>query len=252
MSTGGSNMAANAVTPMDAITGIPLPIFPRTDLPPIPTGKARNTERIADWHHPFHPRLMLVSAGMGAVAVRNCRIQWAQYGDHHNRYHGAFLGPELPGDETEQFRTVVLAAAGYIPEEAIGFERNKPIMRQLTEDQRDFLWRSRQIRVANAACVRDFLLEYAIERNLHGIHTNRIDEFLHTNDPERKRQLGSTFLGIAAYAASEPVSFIYRQSRQKHLLPPHQPRSAGRFVLGAMTVHRGTRALAALTAHLAA
>src|SRR4051812_44051119 len=104
------------------MTGIPLPLWPRDDLPPIAIGRIRNYARIADWHHPFHPRAHLLTDNLGAAAVRNCRIQWTEYDDHHHKYHGAFKGSELPQGSDEQFRTVVLAAAGFIPDAAIGFD----------------------------------------------------------------------------------------------------------------------------------
>jgi len=227
--------------------------MPRTDLPPISIGKSRNIERIADWHHPFHPRLVLISEGVGAVAVRNCRIQWTEYDDHHHKYHGAYVGPELPEDADEQFRTVVFAAAGYIPQQTIGFGRfKKPIIRNLNDDQRNLLWQSGQLRIANLSCIRDFLLEYALAGDLSRMNESTIDEFLSTKNTSRKKELGSNLLAIAAYNAAEPVEDSYKESRKLHLIPPDRARTAGRFIFGTMNTHRRTRAMAALTARFTA
>lgn len=246
-------MAAEIATPLDETTNIPLPIMPRLDLPPVPTGRMRNTERIADWHHPFHPRAALITEGAGAVAVRNCRVQWAAYDDHHHKYHGAYLGPMLPEGPDEQFRTVVLAAAGYVPQEAIDFGRfGKPLIRTLGEEQRNQLWNSGQMRIGNGATVRDFMLAYTLERDFNGINDSTIDEFLHTQDMRRRKELGGTLLAIAAYDAATPVSDIYKQSRKLHLLPPERARTAGRFIFGTMNTHKRSRAMAALTSKLAA
>lgn len=246
-------MAAELATPLDETTSIPLPIMPRPDLPVVPTGRMRNIERIADWHHPFHPRSALITEGVGAVAVRNCRVQWAEYNDHHHKYHGAFVGPILPEGTDEQFYTVVLASAGYVPPEAITFGRfGKPLTKKLEEEQRNQLWNSGQLRVGNAATVRDFMLAYTLERDFSGINESTIDEFLHTQDTNRRKELGGTLLAIAAYDAATPVKDIYKLSRKLHLLPPERARTAGRFIFGTMNTHKRSRAMAALTSKLAA
>lgn len=246
-------MSAEQVTPLDEVTGIPLPLMPRDDLPPVPTGKMRNTERLADWHHPFHPRAALLGEGVGAVAIRNCRIQWAEYDDHHHKYHGAYVGPELPTESEDQFSAVVFAAAGYIPDRAIAFDRsNKPQIKLLGKEKREHLWQSGQIRIGNMATVRDFMLAFTLERDFGGVNESTIDEFLHTQDVRRKKELGSTILAIAAYDAAQPVEDMYKQSRKLHLLPPNRARTAGRFVFGAMSTHKRARALTALTNRFAA
>lgn len=90
------------------------------------------------------------------------------------------------------------------------------------------------------------------ERDFNGINETTIDEFLHTTDKNRKKELGGPLLAIAAYDAAEPVKGIYKESRKLHLLPPEGARTAGRFVFGAMNTQRSSRALAALAAKLAA
>jgi hypothetical protein len=246
-------MAAELLTPLDEFTQIPLPIMPRDDLPAVSTGKMRNVERIADWHHPFHPRAALVTEGTGAIAVRNCRIQWAEYDDHHHKYHGVFNGPVLPEGADEQFRTVVLAAAGYVPPEAIAFRKSgAPILKTLREEQRNQLWSSGQLRIGNVATVRDFMLDYTLERDFSIVNDTTIDEFLHTKDMNRRKELGGTLLAIAAYDAAESVKDIYKLSRKLRLLPPDRARTAGRFIFGTMNTHKRSRAMAALTSKLAA
>jgi hypothetical protein len=246
-------MAAELVTPMDELTGVPYPIMPRTDLPPTPNGRVRNIERVADWHHPFHPRSALISEGMGAMAIRNCRIQWAEYDDHHHKYHGAYLGPELPESPEDQFHTTVFATAGYVPPYAITFNSSrKPVVRPLDEGLRDKLWSSGQLRVGNPATVRDFLIAYTLQKDFKGVNDSTIDEFLHTTDMRRKHELGGTLLAIAAYDAAAPLQDTYKESRKQHLIPAEQARTAGRFIFGTMTAFKRARALGALTNKLAA
>jgi hypothetical protein len=244
-------VSSEIITPADEMTGIPLPLMPRNDLPPVPTGNMRNLERVADWHHPFHPRSILIHEGLGPAAVRNCRIQWANYVDHHHRYHAAYKGPELPITDNERFNTVVFAAAGYVPDRAISFEgRRRPVFKRLNDEDREQLWRNGQLRVANQASVQTFLTDYVLRQDFGGINETTIDEFLHTSDLKRKRELGGTLLGIAAYDAAAPLRNTYQESRKLHLIPPDRARTAGRFIFGAMTAHR-SRALGALTSRLA-
>lgn len=246
-------MAASLITPIEEVTGIPYPLYPSRELPPVPVGRARNIERIADWHHPFHPRQELIHGNLGDVAVRHCRIQWAEYNDHHHRYHGAFIGPALPEEPVDQFRTVVLAVAGYVPQQAIGFDsRSRPIIKEICDSERKMLWDGRQIRVANLATARDFMLNYTLTRDFSDINLGTIDEFLHTTNLNRKKELGGTLLAIAAYQAAEPMENLYRSLRRSHLLPEGYARTAGRFVFGTMNVYRRSRAIAALTNKLAA
>ena len=239
-------------SPLDIETGIPLPVMPRADLPPVPTGSVRNLLRVADWHHPFHPRALLVGKSLGEQAIRDCRIQWVEYDDHHHKFHGAFDGPDLPQTDDERFRTVVLAAAGYVPDRAVGFVGPVPAIRRFTASQRERLWQTGQLRVGNPMSVRDFLLDYALRRDFIGINDSTIDEFLHTSSSVRRRELGTTLLAIAAYDAVSPVRLLYRSSRESHLLPVQSARTAGRFVLGAMTQQQPMKAMRVLADKLAA
>lgn len=246
-------MAAELVTPFDEMTGIPLPLMPDSDLPPIAIGRIRNIERIADWHHPFHPRVALITEGVGAVALRNCRIQWTEYDTHHHKYHGAFVGPALPETDDEQFRNVLFASAGYVPSEAITFRRSgRPLIKKLDDEQREHLWNSGQLRVGNTSTVRDFMLAYTLQQDFRHVNVSTIDEFLHTRDLARKKELGGTLLAIAAYDAAEPIEDLYKHSRRLHLLPPGRARTAGRFVFAAMNTHKRSRSMAALTQKLRA
>jgi len=59
-------------------------------------------------------------------------------------------------------------------------------------------------------------------------------------------------LAIAAYDAVSPVRLLYRSSRESHLLPVQSARTAGRFVLGAMTQQQPMKAMRVLADKLAA
>jgi hypothetical protein len=241
------------LTPTDEMTGIPLPIMPRADLPPVPVSRQRNVERIADWHHPFHPKAHLVGGTAGSAAVRNCRIQWTLYEDHHDLYHGEYRGPELPILEDQQFRTVVFAAAGYVPEEAIDFgQSGRAIRRPLDSLGREQLWTSGQLRVDNKAVVRDFLTGFALQKDFNGVRGRIVDEFLCTADLQRRQELGRFLLSMAAHDAAGPLRQEYTRARKNVLLPFDAAPTAGKFVFACMTAYRSRKALAALEAKLAA
>ena len=250
-------MAAEKVTPTDEMTGVPFVLMPSTELPPIPLDE-RNIERVADWHHPFHPRASLVNHGPGLAALRMVRKQWALYDQHHNNapegYHALFEGPPIPEAEDEQFRTVVFAAAGFIPKLAIDFHKLQEYrVRPLTEARRIQLWESGQIRIDNPTTVRDFLIAYALRRNFVDINSPAVHEFLHTPKLERRVQLGNMLLRAAAYEATLPLSPVYREAKREELIPVARAHSAGQFVLSSMSLAEGrSRAHRALKERLQA
>jgi hypothetical protein len=243
-------------TPVDEATGVPYVLMPVDDLPPLPRD-GRNLQREADWHHPFHPRAALVNQGPGLNALRVVRKQWALYGRHHNEvpagYHSIFAGPFLPETEEDQFRTIVFAAAGFIPPVAIDFQRAEPHrLKPLTDEQRLQLWTSGEIRIDNEITVRDYLIRHALGRDFVDIKTSSVvDEFLSSPNRERRRQLGDQLLRVAAYQAADPLSPHYRRAKKDALIHPARSHSAGQFVLSSMGLARGRpRARQLLAEHL--
>jgi hypothetical protein len=224
-------LAAELLTPIDEATGIPLPLYPSPDLPPVLGSGKRNIERIADWHHPFHPAATLKNNDIGDGAVRNCRVQWSLYDEHHHQYHGAYLGPQLPKTEDEKFKTVVFAAAGYIPDRALSFKTpHKPQVVILPAEVRAKLWSSNTLQVGQPASVHNFLLYYALKQDFSSVTERTIDEFLHTRDIIRKDEWGRTLLGLAVYEAARPVKDLYKSARDAERIPPERARTAARFI----------------------
>ena len=120
-------MAAELITPVDSLTGVPLPILPREILP-------IDNPEVANMHHAWHPSSdprLLTTAGL---ALRHSRVQLVRATDHNmgdkNRgkltYHDFYEGPPLPEDETEIFRMCVLSCAGYLPDKAIDLHKATP------------------------------------------------------------------------------------------------------------------------------
>lgn len=217
-------MAAELVTPIDELTGIPLPLVQT---------HTHASERFApDLHHPFHPRRHDALADLGGNALRHSRVQMVPYEIHHHQYHNTFVGPELPDDELGKFKLVVMAAAGYVPDQAITFNTSgEPETVALHADYRNYLRQPKQMRVGSPKSVQDFLVQYTIQQDLTSIKNTTLDEFLYTTNTERRWQLGNAILGEASFIAAHPIKEIYRTAYQSELIPPDRARAASRALL---------------------
>jgi hypothetical protein len=233
------------ITPTDPLTGVPLVLMPNAALPPVPDNEV-NRIRVADWHHPFHPRASLVNKTPGLAALRMARKQWVLYERHHNEhklgYHSLYDGPTLPESEEEQFRTVVFAAAGYIPELAIDFQKHdRHRLKRLNETRRNQLCQSGQIQIGSVMTVRDFMISYALQRDFVDINSNVVDEFLNTSKFERRIQIGNMLLRAAATQSVERINPIYRMAKREERIPPSKAHTAAQFVLASMSLAKGRR-----------
>jgi hypothetical protein len=228
-------MAAELITPADQLTGMPLPI-----LNPSMTRTYASPVYKADWHHSFHPSSSeILKDTPGGVALRNCRAQRVHYGVHHYDYHRIFKGPDIPQSEDEQFRLVVLAAAGYVPEEALTFDRKgNPSIIHMNAKQRERLWSEQQMKLWTPRKVRDFLQGHILSQDFSPVKQLTIEEFLTTPDEQKRWELGCTLLGYASLKATEQVKDTYKVARRETCLPPTRAQTAARFVLGAVSLKK--------------
>lgn len=225
-------MAAELRTFTDLLTDLPLPIAPVEGI----QVSARSDE--GNWHHHFHPSSdpILVNT-LGGRALRNSRVQRVDRNFHNysqKAYHRFFTGPPIPDDENEQFRMVVLACAGYVPEEGVDLQGGEPKRVRLTQlqlqqlrqpgvgDDKQVAFGYRDLRYSYDAA-REFFSHYALTRSIDHVDQSKIDEFLHTRDESRKRYLGHLLLAKKVDVAAEPVDEIYSQVRQAGLLHPLMP-----------------------------
>lgn len=210
-----------AETPYDPLTLLSLPLMP-----------VENPHRMyrPDWHHHEHPKRSPLLKEIGGQAVRNARLQ---YYDRrlHNRYHDKFGGPPLPETEEQQFNLVIMAVAGYIPEQAIDVRRRKPQIVALTTEQRHRLQTSGEIRVGSEAVLREFIKKRVMSQDVYSVNASdlMIEEFVTTNNFERRRLLGHTLLGLVTDKASEVAGETYWQARRKELILPGLPSNVQRF-----------------------
>lgn len=202
-------MAEELLAPIDE-AGMPLPILPREH------------SLKTDKHHHFHPRRSPEFRGDGGKAVRNARTQRVDYHDHHDEYHGYYSGPQLPQTRAEKFYTVIMAAAGYVPAQAISFQSaDGPELVDLSEEQRSQLWHS-DLRFGSLSIVRKFVTKYTLDQELD-VGRRTVKEFLRTKDDTKRTYLGHLLLAKALETATEPIAPIYRQAWEQGLINPESP-----------------------------
>ncbi|MDB5186233.1 MAG: hypothetical protein JWL85_756 [Candidatus Saccharibacteria bacterium] len=229
-------MSAELITPVDELTGIPLPIAPKCDWLPL------DRPEIADVHHSYHPKQHPLLKTVAGLALRNSRLQILERELHNAgplRYHQYFEGPELARDDADVFSRCVLACAGYIPDEVIDLSSGEPVRRPIRTQEAEFLrmptdnpedpFSYRHI-LYRYGPIRDFFHDYAVRQNINHLSNRHIDEFLHTQDLEKKTKLGKFFLQSAVAVASETIREKYSMTRRMRLLHPGMPDGPQRLV----------------------
>ena len=221
-------------SPVDEITGVPLVLHP--------LGNRRDRHKYSDdKHHPWHPKNdPLVKTGtLGGEALRSSRVQVASYDMHHLDYHRRFYGPELPSEDTERFKLIVLTAAGYIPDQAIIFGRSdNTYTKKLSSKDRIKLWDTGRVRVDSPEVVRKFLKEYSFNQDFSDIKESTIDEFLNTNNSTKKWELGNLLIANSVYKATVPLRGIFEQAYKSELIPTNRTKRVTKFVLSALNIER--------------
>jgi hypothetical protein len=216
-------------TPVDTFSGVPLP------LAPIEGGSWPTRQEITDnhaWHGKKHEPLLL---GIGGEALRSSRVQEVDYA-RHTWYHDNFRGPDLPGNDEERLRPIILAAAGYVPDRAISFDRNgEPRLVKLPPEIREEMWSTGEIRLASPLHVRNFLCDYLLNRDLPAIKPDLIREFLNTRDDVWRLKLGNGFLRLMTRRVMEPMEGPYLEAyRTERIYPPRHAQTVTKFVAGVL------------------
>jgi hypothetical protein len=129
-----------------------------------------------------------------------------------------------------------MAATGYMPNEAIAFKHHKPRVTKLHPDLRRRLQTSGEIKMDHKGAVSEFIRQYVLAQNIHDINFNdlKIDEFLNTDNFERRRVLGHTLLGLFTDKATEVVDETYILAHRSKLVLPGLPNNAQRFAKAMM------------------
>lgn len=226
-------MAAELITPVDEVTGLPYLIAPR--LEPFPT----DVPIIADPHHALHPNrderlnpLDPAKKTLAKAALRSCRLQYVQR-DLHNEgpasYHGYYVGPlnDMPESDSEIFSTCIAACTGVLTSKVIDLHAGEPIERPITREEFAFL-RTPSSRdefgyryvTYRYEPMRDFFREYVKKQSLGHLSSSLIDQFLNSSDEEKKLKIGRFLLANAVAVATDHVREKYSFLRRQNLLHP--------------------------------
>jgi hypothetical protein len=221
-------MAAELVTPTDEYTGLPLAIAPKCE--PLLFNPADD----ADYHHGWHPSNAPLFKTVAGLALRNSWMQYIEK-DLHNegpfRYHRFFAGPELPTKESDIYGRIVLACAGYVPDQVIDLSTEDPFARRATATEVKFLrmrndidpFGYRYLRYGYDP-IRVFFQDYALQQDLTHIRSSTIDEFLCTRDIEKKLKIGKFLLWNASAQATASIRDKYVDLARRELLHPEMPK----------------------------
>jgi hypothetical protein len=205
-------------TPIDELTGLPWCFAPNPDLclPSESTGDPQDGE----WNHQF-PKVEVrysknpILTDLGREALEGLRWQWVGYDDHHLGYNPEFRGPRQPATTKQLATTMLFGRAGYIPPDAIDFTGDRAKVRHLTDEERRYLWESRQVRVATPGLVDKFLFRYAFSHEVDHIEERYRDEYLHTYNHERRIYLAHYLSAQLIERAVEPMQADYQVARRQ-------------------------------------
>lgn len=226
-------------TPVDSLTGIPLPVYPNwRRLNP----KSANN----NWHHHYHKSTDPALTSQDGLAIRHSRLQLLPI-PVHNRYHDIFEGPPLPKTNSERFGHLVLVSAGYIPSEAVNVYGDNPAeVVELSDKKRSRLQSSGQIHLRGQSNISNFMRRYLIKQDLSHVDEQLIDEFLHTGSIYRKRFLGHYLLAMASEVAVEPIKPVYQQALEEGLIVEQDrklPNLVKAYINGPKTADKTIRGL---------
>ena len=215
-------MESTRITPVDEITGLPLPIKPKAN--------PRGARLLGyNYHHHFHPESALkLPEPIDIAAPRYHVIRYVR-GQRvskylHSRYHSLFDGPPLPQTSEEEFRLAVLACAGVVPRQAIDLvsDNNFRVV-ELNNHQFERIGSEENIYIEGRHRPRHrphvqrhigtFFANYAInqELSLSGAFSKKnVDIFLsEQTTPARKKEIGNHMLREAVDDSLRPITSIF-------------------------------------------
>lgn len=219
--------------PIDEETGLPLCLFPRTDVAPAKHSgiSSLTSSQVykADYDHLFGKSYVRYMAQSGktfmteadAITLSGSRGQWVNFEQHHYEKNPCFTGPHLPPTLAALGRTIIMAEAGYIPESAVDFAHDgQPVLRGLTGKQRQELWTQGIVRVMDPGIVKTWLREFVLSVDVSELNINSLllEELFYTFNQQRRIEIGQELAGYMVERAVEPAEAEYQAARRKGLL----------------------------------
>lgn len=178
----------------------------------------------------------------------------------HQRLHGRYDGPTLPSTQEAVFRYVVLRCGGYMPRHALELAYRGTRIVVPTAEQRWAIAASLRMDHTNTplnagyqrARVGMLLARHVVRQPIEHIKEGLMDEFLHTDDAGRRKELGHLLLKEKVRVAVDPFDLVYHQSYKEGTLMPGAPRTPVRVVTRYFTKNRFSDYLDYLTRDLLA
>jgi hypothetical protein len=228
-------VAIKRYTPVDVLTGLPLPIWPLNELPPkteLPT--------YPNPHHHFHPRKSkLIRKPDEANFLRNSRKQivprWI-----HNKYHEIYSGPRIDKDEHKRLMLGIFAVAGYLPKYAIdapatvdlGEDVIRPIddelYKQMTDKSHLYSEATRSKERRDRVC--DFMMRVVLKQDFNEVDQLVIEQFLDTKEEDTRLEMGRLILDKLINQSTEPIEPIYRYLYRKNMIAKRNFRQASGII----------------------
>ncbi|HVS78750.1 MAG TPA: hypothetical protein VHD84_00460 [Candidatus Saccharimonadales bacterium] len=210
-------------TPIDELTGLPLPIYTR---------RYDYFQHDRNFHHHFHPGNSRQLQGYyDGKPVRYSRGQMIQE-YLHKRYHQIFFGPPLPETRKDKFTVTVLALSGVLPRQALDlYTPGEFRVVDLSRGEHSFLSKSSRLHMEpdrrrgskasryendkQRQRVGRFFADYVVEQALEEVITDEIiEKFLRTNNDKEKRILGRTMLENAVDVSVAELVVVHNEARR--------------------------------------
>lgn len=253
------NSSKSVLTPIDGLTGLPLPVLARGTDFYLPYSGSRKQ----NYHHHFHPAksprlghdgagLKLPKSDPNRIEGLALRYSWGQELPVwlHHRYHEVFSGPELPDDSRQKFTRVVLACAGVVPTSALNlYEPEEYSEVALNHRQHEFI--RRQIYFEGAASktknskrrhIGKYIAEYSLSNSLTEVVNQkeinrRAKEFLRPKSEIQKVEAGRFILSQVVGASVNDLIEVHNEAIREGMVKKTK-KSLGQVMLKFFTVDR--------------
>jgi hypothetical protein len=214
----------NPLTPLEAATGIPLPIWAPGD------GKTND-------HHAYFRKVDWEKRGtLEQRALRFSRLQAVRKKRHRAFHENYFEGTPFPDQSQESFAAVLLNSVGYIPSYVVDMNTSEPRIIETTPKIREELKKSGifklEKRSSKRADVGKFLMQYAVWQKFDDEKISKIEEFLSITPEQaeideiarqRRYNLGLRLARKAIGIAVEPLYNGYKEARMRHVIRDSAP-----------------------------
>jgi hypothetical protein len=163
--------------------------------------------------------------------LRHCYLQYMPR-PVHTRKNSFFDAVEIPEDDHKAFQTVLLGAARYVTRHGVDISGGKPIVRELTQNNRVEIHRRGWIRMQRDTrwSTGYYIARYAIANGLEAVReTEEVARFLEADDDQTRRYASFDVLRKAVASVLDSFEPVYEIARSQGSIRRPEP-TATRFV----------------------